>query len=140
MNDDSFIVKDLPKFVDAARTLVFNSFGKQASKGNIDEMLMVVKPEEKDELDSVLSYEEALLITKGLVVQKQHKKTDKIYFVLTDKIFMEILESLNDRMVSNMLNNLVNKGLLETGYDAESNDFVFWIKDNEKDEETPETD
>jgi hypothetical protein len=33
-------------------------------------------------------------------------------------------------MISNMLNNLVNKGVLDSGFDDESNDFIFWIKDN----------
>jgi hypothetical protein len=44
-------------------------------------------------------------------------------------------------MVSNLLNNLVNKGVIETGFDSDSNDFVFWIKDNDKNKtEKPETD
>jgi hypothetical protein len=42
-------------------------------------------------------------------------------------------------MVSNMLNNLVNKGMIETGYDDETNDFIFWIKD-ENENQAPETD
>ena len=43
-------------------------------------------------------------------------------------------------MISNMLNTLVNKGLLETAYDNESNDFIFWVKNNETSQEKPETD
>jgi hypothetical protein len=48
-------------------------------------------------------------------------------------------------MISNILNNLVNKGVLESAYDADLNDFVFWIKEedeqNNKDsKDFPETD
>jgi hypothetical protein len=42
-------------------------------------------------------------------------------------------------MVSNILNSLVNKGLVETAYDAEANDFIFWVSDENK-KENPETD
>jgi hypothetical protein len=49
---------------------------------------------------------------------------------------MEMIESFNSRMISNMLNHLVNRGLLETAYDADSNDFVFWIKDETENRET----
>jgi hypothetical protein len=41
-------------------------------------------------------------------------------------------------MVSNIISGLVQKGLVETAFDEEANDFVFWVKKNE--EEKPETD
>ena len=45
-------------------------------------------------------------------------------------------------MVSNILNQLVNKGILESAYDEKSNDFIFWLKESIGDEEKnkPETD
>jgi hypothetical protein len=79
-----------------------------------------------------------MVIAKGLMKKQFNKKTKAERYLITDKMYMQLIEDMNDRMVSNVLNNLVNKGLLETGYDAESDDFVFWIKDNEK--EIPETD
>jgi len=51
---------------------------------------------------------------------------------MNNSMFLSIIESLNDRMVSNLLNSLVNRGLVETAYDAEENDFVFWVKDDIK--------
>jgi hypothetical protein len=33
-------------------------------------------------------------------------------------------------MTSNLLNGLVNRGLVETAYDDEAEDFVFWVKEN----------
>ena len=40
-------------------------------------------------------------------------------------------------MISNILSGLVNKGLVDTAYDSQSNDFVFWVK--EDDTKKPET-
>jgi hypothetical protein len=82
-----------------------------------------------------------LNITTQIVKKQKNKKTNSIRYVVNDIIFSEVLESLNDRMVSNLLNNLVNKGVLETGFDNETNDFLFWIKENDKNKsEKPETD
>jgi hypothetical protein len=60
--------------------------------------------------------------------------------MVNDQKFSEIISSLNDRMVSNILNSLVNKGLVETAYDSDSNDFIFWIPNNDNKDENPETD
>lgn len=140
MEQDSFLIKDLDKFVYAARALIFNNFGKnEESPTDIDKMLDTITPDEQEEFDRVLSQDESLLIIKSLL-KKKISKSKKEYYVLSDSVFVKILDSLNDRMVSNMLNNLVNKGLVETAFDTETNDFVFWVKDDENDQETPETD
>jgi hypothetical protein len=51
-----------------------------------------------------------------------------------------MLESFNDRMVSNILNKLVNDGYLESAFDEKSNDFIFWVVDKNENKESPETD
>jgi hypothetical protein len=35
-------------------------------------------------------------------------------------------------MVSNILNSLVNKGVLDSAYDDEQNDFIFWVKEEKQ--------
>ena len=141
MKDNWYIVDDLDGFVLSSRRLIFNNFGKTGdSQSDIDSMFAEIKPEEQDEFDSILTQEESLIIAKGLLKKQLNKKTKETRYVLTDEIYIELLESMNDRMVSNTLNSLVNKGLLESGFDAESNDFVFWIKDEEDKKEQPETD
>ena len=56
--------------------------------------------------------------------------------------FDEILIQLNQRMVSNIVRGLVKKGVVDSAFDSERNDFIFWVKDKENftDEEMPETD
>jgi hypothetical protein len=136
MKQEWYIVKNLKEFVESSRSLVYNNFGNSVDKNDsIDSMLsMVVSDEEKKELDSILSHEESSIIIMALLKKEINKKTKKYRYVMTEKMFLSIIESLNDRMVSNMLNGLVNKGLLETGFDEETNDFIFWIKDENKKE------
>jgi hypothetical protein len=43
-------------------------------------------------------------------------------------------------MVSNIISGLVQKGLVETAFDEEANDFVFWVKNDQEEKEKPETD
>jgi hypothetical protein len=60
---------------------------------------------------------------------------------LSDQKFIEMMECFNSRMVSNILSGLVQKDILDSAYDEELNDFVFWVKDDEnKENQKPETD
>jgi hypothetical protein len=136
MNNE-YIIKDIDDFVLTTRSLVFNNFGKDQN-ANFDDLLQNVKVEDFDEFNQILSQEESLLITKNICKKQINRKTKNVRYVITDESFIEIVTSLNDRMISNILNNLVNKGLLETAFDEQANDFVFWAKNENK--EKPETD
>jgi hypothetical protein len=144
MKDKWYIIHDIDAFTNHVRVLVYNAFGSGLSEDKGDpeiDDLISVKPEDKDELDKILSFEESLNIATQIVKKQKNKKTNNIRYVVNDSIFLQVIESLNDRMVSNILNNLVNKGVLETGFDNETNDFLFWIKENDKNKtEKPETD
>jgi hypothetical protein len=141
INDDWFVIKDFEGFIESTRALVFNSFGSNTKEDDQQDFLMSVSDRDKEELDKVLSYDESLTIVIGFLKKEKHKTTKKIRYLVNDSSFMKIIYSLNDRMTSNILNGLVNKGLVETAYDSESNDFIFWIKDNDKNKlEEPETD
>jgi Tfp pilus assembly pilus retraction ATPase PilT len=125
-------------FVNQTRILVFNSFGSTKPENDMDALMDSLKPEDQDELDNILSYDESVVMTKDLAKKQKNKKTKKIRYLITDDIYHNIIKSFNDRMVSNLLNSLVNKGLVETAFDEKTNDFMFWIKDENK--ELPETD
>lgn len=136
MKPEWYVVKDLEEFIESSRSLVYNNFGNTTDKmDSIDTMLStIVEGDDRKELDKILSYEESSIIIKNVLRKEINKKTKKHRYVMTEKMFISMIESLNDRMVSNILNGLVNKGMLETGYDEESNDFIFWIKDENKKE------
>lgn len=125
-----FEITDLDKFVECSRVLVFDSMGKDKNCeiGDIKHEISELSDEELSELDRTLTQEESLLICKKFLTQR--KDSDR--FIMSNKKYIELLDALNSRMVSNMLNSLVNRGLLETAYDTESNDFVFWVKEDEE--------
>lgn len=143
MNDDEwYVLKDFDGFVNSTRALIFNTFGYQQSVADdMDPLLLKIDNKDIDEIDKVLSFNESSNIIKNIAKKQRSKTSKKFRYIINDILFADIVNSLNDRMISNMLNNLVNRGLIETAYDSESNDFVFWIKDNVKNKlEKPETD
>lgn len=135
---DWFVIQDLDKFVNHSRTLVFNSWGNKNTPNESIDSLLELKTQDQKELNNVLSFDESINIVKTFIKKQNNKKTNKHRYILNEQLYMDILEALGNRMTSNILNNLVNKGIVETAYDNEVDDFVFWIK-NENDEK-PETD
>lgn len=142
-----YVIANIENLVNASRVLVFNSFGPNENQQNeLDHDMSYLdinslSESDRTELDSVLSYDESYSIVMEDTKKQINKKTKEIRYLMDDKIFATIIENLNSRMISNMLNNLVNKGVLESGFDNNSNEFVFWIKDHEnKKSDQPETD
>ena len=138
MSKQNYIIDNLDNFTDSARRLVYNGFDKGSVEDpdEFTELVTQISPEEEKELDKVLSHDEALVIVKSMAKEQKHKYEDKSRYIIDEKIFSEIIEAMNARLVSNILTSLANKGMIESAYDSDINDFVFWIKDNE----TPETD
>lgn len=136
-----FIIDDLEKFIESTRVIVYDGFGEKTSKSpdRIANKLSELKPEDVDDLNNVLSQNECLVIAKEYIKIQTNRRTQKQRMILDNRSFMKMIESFNSRMVGNILNNLVNKGMLETAFDAEENDFVFWVKDA-KDSEKSDTD
>jgi predicted transcriptional regulator len=132
MESEWYIIKDIEKFIDTTRILVFNNF-VQDGKDDIN-FSLDTKIDSTEELDQVLSYNESDSIIDGLIKKEINKKSKKIRYLLSDDLFLDIVESLNSRMVSNILSGLVSKGLVETAFDDSANDFIFWIKDENKEQ------
>jgi|694.fasta_scaffold05897_3 hypothetical protein len=146
MSKEFFIINNLEDFVNATRRLVFKNFGTNPDEDlNLEDIITNSSPQDESEMNNVLSYSESCSIVKSFIKKQTNKKTKENRYVLDEEIYMSIVMSLNDRLVSNILNGLVNKGLVETAYDDKTNDFVFWITDEykeniKKDTESPETD
>ena len=135
-----FVVPNIKEFTDKARSIVYNNFGTWQDKTNLDVLIDDVKQNEKEEFDKILSHQESLVIVKESLKKERNKITKKTRYVLSDDMFAEIVHKLNDRMVSNIISGLVQKGLVETAFDEEANDFVFWVKNDQEEKEKPETD
>lgn len=138
--DEWFQINDLIDFTNKARAVVYNNFGKWETP-SFDAGKDVVTDINMREFDSIIPYEESLIIVKQNIKKQRNKKSKRIRYILNEELFMKIVHDLNTRMVSNVIGSLVNKGLVESGFDSEANDFIFWIKDNKNEnKEKPETD
>jgi hypothetical protein len=129
-------IKDLDGFINHARELVFKSFGEvnEIADDDLTHTLTELAPKDKEELNRILTYDECVVIARNHIKIKVSKKTKRESYFVNDMILSEILESFNSRMVSNILAKLVNDGLIDTAFDNEKNDFIFWVvdKDNNK--------
>lgn len=127
-------ITDVEQFVESTRVLVYSVFGSTDNNDNdqINIMLEHLVEEEKQEIEEILPQKEAMSIFLEFSKQKKNKRKQIIDHYISDKSYFRFIESLNARLVSNMLNSMVNKGIVESAYDAEVNDFVFWIKDSQK--------
>lgn len=137
-----FVIPNLSEFTDKARAIVYNNFGVWQNKSDLDVVIDDVVENEKEEFNKILSHQESLVIVKENIKKERNKITKKTRYILNDEMFADIVHKLNDRMVSNIISGLVQKGLVETAFDNEVNDFVFWVKndENENEKEKPETD
>lgn len=136
-----FLIKDLNDFVDHFRSLVFKFFGTTNEISNTDSLTSILSEmskEEIEEMNETLSHTEAEIIIKNYAKKQVNKKTKETRYCINDKIFQSIIEDLNTRMISNILNTLVNKGVLDSAFDTDQNDFIFWIKD-EDDNKNPKS-
>lgn len=144
-NNEWLEVSNINKLVNFSRRLVYYNFDDEADSLSDEDFLSKVnkiKPEDKAEMDRLLPFDEAKTILISVCHKKRHKKTKVLKIYMKDSEYDEVLVQLNQRMVSNIVRGLVNKGVLDAAFDDEKNDFIFWVKDKEDytDEETPETD
>lgn len=133
MDNKQYIIHNIEEFTENSRRLVFSHFGEQSVEiESEDDLLSSLTDEEEKELDNVLSLSEAKTIVMSLARVQKHKTTHDKRYLINDKIFVEILEALNTRLVSNILVNLTQKGLIESAYDSTLDDFVFWVKNEDE--------
>lgn len=136
MNEENwFVIQDLDKFVESTRSIVFSGFG--ADSDDPEELMQMVSnlsEKDKEELNNTLTQSECLVIVKSFAKIQKNKRTGKTRYIINDDMLQEIVEAFNSRLVSNLLKQLVSKGLIESAYDEESNDFIFWVKDEDKNE------
>ena len=140
MKYDEYIIDNLEDFTLSTRRLVFNGFGQGETSDTEDffDLLKAPKGDAAQEMDEVLSQQESIIIVKNLTIKQKHKTKNQYRHIINEKIFSQIVEALNTRMVSNILSSLANKGLIESAYDEKLDDFVFWVK--EENNEQAETD
>ena len=145
MDEGWMEIVNIDKLVDFSRRVIFYNFD-EANDDLDDEDFMkkIEKIESKDstEMDKVLPRDEVKAIFSDLVFKKRNKNTKKVALFIKEEDYEEVLAQLNQRMVSNIVKGLVSRGLVESAFDSEKNDFVFWVRTDYDDRkrENPETD
>ena len=142
MKSEWYKINDLKIFIKHTRFMVFETFGDSNDRAGDDftELMSNQKLKDKKEMERLLPAKETVqIITAG--IKKRLSKDGEIEFTVTNRAFKKILEELNARMVSNILAKLSSEGLIETAFDSEKNDFVFWVSDkgnNHAEEKSPD--
>jgi len=126
-------IQDLDMLVDWSRKLVYCAFGAKEDQQDIEVAMMEAESLEEDkesteELNQVLPLNESIALIKSYLVKKKRKSNQEIVFFISDDDYHVFLEDLNRRLVSNLIGSLVNKGVLDSAFDDERNDFIFWVK------------
>lgn len=127
-------ITDINQFVEATRVLVYTAFAN--SNFDIQNMSMAftdLTDAEQLELNGCLSTNETINIAKDFMKVKNKDKNKKSY-IISDKGYIDLMDALTTRITANLLHKLSNDGVLDSAFDEELNDFVFWTKDEDTDE------
>lgn len=125
-------ITDMDDFIQNTRVLTYSAFGEK-SDVNFDELNMSMESlseEQQTEINECLTFSEC----KAIVLENVEKTGNKKYKI-TQEDFVEIVDAFSKRITGNILNSLVSKGYVETAFDEKENDFVFWVKEDESEDE-----
>ena len=128
-------IANVKKLIDFSRRIVYHNFDDENEHLTDKDFLEKVDSIKVDdaEMDSLLPYNECKNIIKPFLVRVVTK--NEIYFKIEEDHYDVFLNQLSRRMISNIVKDLVSKGMVESAFDNEKNDFVFWIKKHDEDSE-----
>ena len=140
-------VIDVDKLINFSRKIVYYNFDETTEHLNDKDFFdaiekIDIKSKTSQKMNRLLPLKECRNMFLPLCVKKNNKGQKSSFFVIKENDYDDFLIQLNHRMISNMIKDLVKRGALESAFDAEIDDFVFWVKknDGEQDEQKPETD
>lgn len=130
-------VLNVRKLINFSRRIVYHNFDEDNNNLTDKEFLEKVDQVEVDdkEMNHLLPYSECKAIIKPYLIDVDTDTADLKYFKIKEEDYDEFLVELNKRMVSNIVKDLVSKGLVDSAFDNEKNDFVFWVKTDDEDSE-----
>ena len=132
MEDNNWLeVVNLDKLVDFSRKVIYHNFDEQYAELSDKDFLNkidTIENVDSKEMDRILSHDETKMILSELMFKKRNKKTKKVHYFIKEEDYDQALVQLNQRMVSNIVQGLVSKGVLETAFDDEKEELVFWVK------------
>jgi len=127
--DDWLEISNSKKLIDFSRKLVYYNFDDETALMDDETFLDKIDNIQNDydpEMDVLLPFEECEIIFSSFTFLD-----DKLLYI-TDDDYDTFLMQMNRRMISNIVQGLVKKGVLHTAFDNEKNDFIFWVKTEEE--------
>jgi hypothetical protein len=134
--DEWMEVINLQKLVNFSRKVIYYNFDDEnknlSDKSFLEKIEKISTEESIKEMEDVLPFKEVETIFGNYLYRRKDKSTNKKGWFMKEKDYNTILEELAERMVSNIVRNLVKKGLVEMAFDEEKNEFVFWPVERKK--------
>jgi len=128
-------VVNLEKLVKFSRKVIYYNFDEKNDRLDdesfIEKIDNISNAKDEQEIERLLPYKESEAIFAEFLKRKVSPGSKQKAWFIKEKDYDTILAQLSERMVSNIVRGLVNKGLVESAFDNEKNDFVFWVKANE---------
>ena len=134
-DSDWLEISDMNEFTDYVRKMIYINFSDEEPDSDIQECFQNLGEAEKKEINEVLSLEECVTIVQENARKFKHKKTKEVKYIMDSDSFDLIILSMNQRMISNIIQGLTSRGFLDSAFDEEKNDFIFWVAQNKKDSE-----
>lgn len=119
-----YVIKDLDQFAVYIRKISLHKFSETNKVVDDEFSSSFLKEKENINDDEIISIKEVENIIFSLARENNEEE-----LLLNDKILHNIIEAINERIVTNLLNILANKDIVESAFDEKVNDFVFWIKE-----------
>ena len=129
MKQDWYEIIDFFGFTSSLREMIIEDFYSEEEKFKKNKFGGLFK-EQKEQIEKRLSLQEAENIVSSFIKTKKDNFGNDSY-TISKKSLAKALKELNTRITSIILKDLVSKGVVDTAYDNEKNDFIFWIKDQD---------
>ncbi len=130
MRKDGWLeISNSKKLINFSRKLVYYNFDDETALMDDETFLDKIDNIQNDydpEMDILLPFDECEIIFSSFTF------LDNKLLYITDDDYDTFLMQMNRRMISNIVQGLVKKGVLHTAFDNEKNDFIFWVKTEEE--------
>ena len=130
-------IEDMYEFVSRIRQIVLDDFFANEDKEQKTDFTELFH-ENYNNLENKLTIGEAHNIIKSMVESKQ-TEIGTYQLIISAKNFVKTIDYLNRRIISNMLMELVSTDKIESPFDDNQNEFVFWRNDKLKTKKTIKT-
>ena len=130
--DESWLeLSNIDKLIDFSRKLVYYNFDDESadlSDANFLKKIEKLSDRVEPEIEELLPFNEVKSMFMEQIVER-----DQVPCIMEDS-YDQLLVDMNHRMISNIVLSLVKKGVLDSAFDDEKNDFVFWVRKEDEEE------